>query len=223
MKNKVKILLFVSVLLIVSLACGSNNNTSSKAVETAVSEGGDTGSSVSEPSEPDPTATPILGLVRIGTHLVGTDIQPGIYWGLAGEGLFDSCYWARLSDLTGELDAILANDNAEGQYYIEVKDTDYALETKCELILLEYAPLQEVGDVLAPGTYLIGRDIKPGTYKGQAGEEFTDSCYWARLANVSGDLDSILANDNALGSYYVQVLESDFALQTKCTLEWVSE
>jgi hypothetical protein len=214
-----KLILFISILMLVSLACGES--TERKAVETAVAEEDEATEPLKPTSTPKPTPPPILGLVRIGTHMIGKDIQPGIYWGLAGEGLFGSCYWARVSDLTGDLGSILANDNATGQYYVEIKANDYAFETGCELILLEHAPLQEVGDVLATGTYIIGRDIQPGTYQGQAGEEFTDSCYWARLTDVSGDLGSIIANDNALGSYYVQVLESDFALITACPLEWV--
>lgn len=174
-------------------------------------------------STPEPTPTPILGLVRIGTHIVGEDIQPGIYWGLAGEDLFDSCYWARLSDLAGELSSIIANDNAIGQYYVELRETDFALKTACELILLEHAPIREVEEVLTPGTYIIGRDIQPGRYQGQAGEEITETCYWSRLKDVSGSFESIIANDNAMGSYYIQVFETDFALNTACPLERVGD
>ena len=172
---------------------------------------------------PTPTETPVLGRIGVGTHIVGKDIDAGIYWGMAGYNLFDSCYWARLSDLSGELGAIIANDNAIGQYYIEVRDTDFALETGCELIQLEYVPTPEISDEIKPGTYIVGRDIKPGTYQGQAGDDILESCYWARLKDVSGDLDSIIANENAMGSYYVQVRESDFALTTGCPLTWVGE
>jgi hypothetical protein len=71
--------------------------------------------------------------------------------------------------------------------------------------------------------YLVGRDIQPGTYKGEAGADFADSCYWARLSNVAGELDGILANDNATGQFYVQVAASDFALSTGCQLERVGD
>jgi hypothetical protein len=63
---------------------------------------------------PLPTETPNPNLVNQGTYLVGSDIQSGIYKGNAGEGLFSSCYWERLKDLTGSFDAILANDNSVG-------------------------------------------------------------------------------------------------------------
>lgn len=170
-----------------------------------------------------PTATPDPNLIQPGTYLVGTDIRPGIYKGQAGYDLFASCYWARLRNLSGSLDAILANDNSIGQFYVEIKESDYAFETKCELRFLHYLPEPptEFPQRIIPGTYLVGIDIQPGTYKGQAGTEITESCYWARLRNVSGEFGAIIANDNATGQFYVQVLPSDFALVTQCVLERV--
>ncbi len=167
-------------------------------------------------STPAPTPTEeVEGLVTEGTHLVGTDIEPGIYAGLAGEGM-DTCYWARLSNLTGQ-DDILANANAEGLYYVEVLPTDAALNTRCELLPLDKVPTQEVSsDAISAGTYLVGRDIEAGIYVGLAGEGI-DTCYWARLSNLTGQ-DDILANENAEGLYYIEVLPSDTALQTRCEL-----
>jgi len=168
-----------------------------------------------------PTATPDPNLLQPGTYLVGADIRPGIYKGQAGYDLFASCYWARLKDLSGTLDAVLANDNGIGQFYVEVKESDYAFETGCELRFLSSLPEPpaEFPQRIMPGTYLIGIDIQPGTYRGQAGAEITNSCYWARLRNVSGELGAIIANDNAIGQFYVQVQPSDFALTTNCELE----
>ena len=173
---------------------------------------------------PIPTNTPDPNLINPGTYIVGVDIQAGIYKGFAGEGLTSSCYWERLKDLTGGFESILANENSIGQYYIEVQSNDYALKTDCKLTRLVSIPEHtgEYPQIISAGTYLIGSDIQSGTYKGQGGTDFTSSCYWERLTNVSGGFDSILANDNATGQYYVQVLPSDFALKTACQLEWVS-
>jgi hypothetical protein len=170
-----------------------------------------------------PTETPNPNLITPGTYIVGTDIQPGIYKGETGIDFFDSCYWERLKDLTGSFDSIIANNNSIGQFYIEVKQTDYALNTDCELTRLEVIPEHtgEYPQKLKPGTYLVGSDIRPGTYKGQAGTDFSESCYWERLRSVSGEFDAIIANDNAIGQFYIQVLPTDFALNTDCELEWV--
>jgi hypothetical protein len=145
--------------------------------------------------------------------------------GQAGEGLMNSCYWARLKDLGGTLDSLLANDNAEGKYYVEVRPGDYALETGCPLVYLPSLPppANPFPQTITTGMYLVGVDIQPGTYQGQAGTEITDSCYWARLSNAAGNLDGIIANDNATGQYFVQVAASDFALNTGCALQRVGD
>lgn len=176
-----------------------------------------------EPTKtPVPSPTPDPNYIKAGTYLVGTDIQPGIYMGIAGTG-FDSCYWARLKDFTGNLDAILANENSVGQFYIEIKETDYALDVQCDIYKLEDV-LQPVSNFplikLEPGTYIVGRDIQAGTYKGTAGEGF-ESCYWARLSGLSGDFNELIANDNAEGQFYVEVVSSDFALTIACEIELV--
>ena len=63
-----------------------------------------------------------------GVYLVGTDIQPGQYRNAGSSG----CYWARLSSTSGDLDAILANDNADGQAIVTIAATDAAFEsTRC--------------------------------------------------------------------------------------------
>lgn len=173
----------------------------------------------------EPTSAPALQELGPGTYLVGTDIQPGIYRGEAGQGILLSCYWARLSDLSGNLDAILANDNAVGQFYIEVKVSDAALTTDCELVALDSlpAPQGNLPQAIEPGMYLVGRDILPGTYRGEAGQDILESCYWARLSDVSGSSDAILANDNAVGQFFIEVAASDFALKTGCQLNRIGE
>lgn len=175
------------------------------------------------PLPPTPTQNP--NIIKPGTYLVGTDIKPGIYRGEAGSDLFSSCYWGRLKDLSGNLEALLANDNSIGQFYIEIRDSDYAVETRCELVPLDSLPAStgEFPQTIQPGTYLVGRDIQTGTYKGQAGADITASCYWGRLSNVAGGFDGILANDNAVGQFYVQVATTDFALSTACVLERVGD
>ena len=70
---------------------------------------------------------------------------------------------------------------------------------------------------------MVGRDIQAGTYKGQAGNDFSDSCYWERVSGVSGEFEDIIANDNAVGQYYIEVAPSDLALSVSCPVELVSD
>ena len=161
-----------------------------------------------------------LTVLEPGTYIVGRDIIPGIYAGRTGTNAFDSCYWARLSGASGDFDDLLANENAIGQFYIDVRPSDKYLQVSCPVTHIDEWPVPtQPLTVLEPGTYIVGRDIVQGTYRGKAGTGTLDSCYWARLSGASGDFDDLLANENAKGSFYITVAESDFALTTGCDLE----
>ncbi|MDQ0605253.1 hypothetical protein QF037_009598 [Streptomyces canus] len=67
------------------------------------------------------------GIPGDGTFLVGKDIQAGTYRS-EGKNKY-GCYWARLSDTTGEEDAIIANGNAEGPAIVKVAAGDKAFQT----------------------------------------------------------------------------------------------
>ena len=63
-----------------------------------------------------------------GLWRVGKDIGPGIYRAIPA----GSCYWARLSGLSGSLNDILANENVSDPTYVEILDTDVAFKsTRC--------------------------------------------------------------------------------------------
>ncbi|MFF4650889.1 hypothetical protein [Streptomyces sp. NPDC001380] len=82
---------------------------------------------------PKPTRKPGLPstIDGDGQYLAGEDIQPGTYK-TAGPGDGSSgfgCYWARLKNTSGELGAIIANDNITGQSRVTVRKGEY-FETK---------------------------------------------------------------------------------------------
>lgn len=75
-------------------------------------------------------------------------------------------------------------------------------------------PAGPASTISRAGTYLVGSDIRPGTWRttGAAG------CYWARLSNLTGEISGIIANGGSDGQEIVQVLPSDKAFQvTRCT------
>lgn len=59
------------------------------------------------------------------------------------------------------------------------------------------------------GTYLVGKDIKAGTYSSNGGS----SCYWERLRNLDGELGSIISNDLAAGRVHVTIRKTDVAFK----------
>lgn len=69
---------------------------------------------------------------------------------------------------------------------------------------------------ITDGTYLVGRDIRPGLYQ----TDGDGDCYWARLQNLRGDLNAILANDNIAGPTTVEVQSGDKAFEVSGGCEW---
>jgi hypothetical protein len=71
------------------------------------------------------------------------------------------------------------------------------------------------GGISEDGVYLVGVDIKPGTYRN--GNEA--DCYWARLKNTDGDLDGIIANGNG-GNQVITIKKTDKAFETRYCGAW---
>jgi hypothetical protein len=140
--------------------------------------------------------------------LVGEDVEPGIY---KSDGNVE--YWARLSDTDGE-DNIIANDTPTGPTYVEIRSTDKAFESRGgtwkKIDLKNYKG--EKHDEYTDGTYLVGKDIDPGTYRY---EVVDDDGYWARLRNVSGSGDNIITNNIVEGPGYLTINKSDFAVEIR--------
>ncbi|MFJ6408955.1 hypothetical protein ACIQK9_25885 [Streptomyces hydrogenans] len=65
------------------------------------------------------------------------------------------------------------------------------------------------------GDFEVGSDVKPGLYRTTGNEDAM--CYWERSKDATGELDSILANDNVTGTAYVEIKKSDkFFKSTGC-------
>lgn len=75
-------------------------------------------------------------------------------------------------------------------------------------------PAVPAGSITADGVYLVGSDIKAGTYKTAGG----DTCYWARLSDLSGN--GIINNGVGSGQQVVTVSASDKAFETRGCGVW---
>ena len=102
-------------------------------------------------SAPEPTLSPVATTAAQprteakksldpGMYQVGGDIQPGVYAGIAGTNAFDSCYWARLSGDSGDFSELIANENATGQFYVEIQLSDKYFKVDCEITPLSPNP-----------------------------------------------------------------------------------
>lgn len=73
------------------------------------------------PVDKVPAPPAFLTHLEPSMYLVGRDIEAGLYQG-SGE----SCYWERLKNVAGGLDAIIANDGPEGNFFVQISPTDFA-------------------------------------------------------------------------------------------------
>lgn len=64
------------------------------------------------------------------------------------------------------------------------------------------------------GTFKVGDDIKPGTYRGKPA--FGGTCYWARMSDASGTLDAVIANDNISGPSIVTINSGEYFKTRGC-------
>lgn len=135
-----------------------------------------------------PAPTPIT--FGNGTHQVGTTLPAGTYrtrTDVAG------CYWARLSGFSGQTSDILANNLSDYHQVVTIEPGDAGFESDgCgtwtnNLSALTSSPTAPFGN----GTWIVNTDIAPGTWSAPGGS----NCYWERLSEFSGSLNSIVAND----------------------------
>ncbi|HEY2222487.1 hypothetical protein [Actinomycetospora sp.] len=81
------------------------------------------------------------------------------------------------------------------------------------------APEPAVGATFSAGTYEVGTEIKPGTYK-TTGSSF---CYFERLKDLNGDLDSIVTNEIVNGQGSMKVASSDKYVKFDGSCTWTKQ
>jgi hypothetical protein len=75
---------------------------------------------------------------------------------------------------------------------------------------------QRNGTIPGDGTFLVGTEVRPGTYRSDAPS--SGMCYWARL-NGSDEFD-IIDNDLSEGQSVVEIRSTDRFFETKGCEEW---
>jgi hypothetical protein len=68
------------------------------------------------------------------------------------------------------------------------------------------------------GNFVVGSDIKPGTYRTSGNTD--GMCYWERAKDAEHKMDSILANDNVTGTSYVTIKASDKLFRSSGCADW---
>jgi hypothetical protein len=188
----------------------TDESTEDAATETAEeTEPAETEEAEEEPTEEEPPGPePVFAN---GTHVVGEDIEPGIY---RSDGT-SMCYWARLSGFSGDLDDIITNGN-NPLAIVEVKADDAGFEsTGCgDWYALEDTYPEVPATEFTDGVFEVGTHIEPGRYRADGSE----MCYWARLSGFGATLDDIITNGN--NPTTIEISESDAGFEATGCGTW---
>lgn len=81
----------------------------------------------------------------------------------------------------------------------------------------EVLPATRDSDYFGDGTWVVGSDIKAGTYRSS---QTGNSCYWQRLSGFSGELDDIIANGVTDAIWVVEIASTDAGFSTERCGTW---
>jgi len=70
------------------------------------------------------------------------------------------------------------------------------------------------------GTYQVGTDIQPGTYRTREG---SSGCYYERLSGFSGEFDDILANGNTVAPAIIAIKPTDAGFLSQDCGTWTKD
>jgi len=165
---------------------------------------------------PSPTPDPGYKTFGDGAWIVGKDIEAGTYRS-SGSGNF--CYWERLSGFGGTLQEIIANDIASARAIVTIDANDAGFRSEdCGTWSTDLSPI--TASQTAPfddGTWIVGVDIAPGTWRN---DDSSESCYWERVSDFSGEFDALIANEFSSAIQTVTISATDAGFKSERCGTW---
>ncbi len=196
------VILAVALFIIIG-ALGSEGKPDSKTPDSIASANPEPTKRAEE--TPAPSSTPAIPWYESGMYKVGTDIDAGEYFILSS----GACYLEVTSDSSGTLESIVTNDNVYTFTFITIQDGQYLSISDGKFVKAEFAevPGPENG-MYSEGKYRVGFDIPSGEYKVEALSG--QMAYIEVTSDSSGNLNSIISNDNFEGSKYISVTAGQY-------------
>lgn len=151
-----------------------------------------------------------------GAHIIGVDIEPGLYRAADASSL---CAWARLSGLGRGSDDLIANNFGAGPHVVEILSTDAGFApSDCGEWVAATEPVRDSSTApLGAGTYIVGLDVAAGIWRAA---DVGYGCYWERLGGFSGEIDDLIANDLGTGPHVVEIRSTDAGFSSSDCSTW---
>jgi hypothetical protein len=163
-------------------------------------------------AEPSPTprkSFPAALSFGDGSYRVGVDISPGVYrtvQGIQGDWLY-GCTW-EVDAAGGSVRA--AGAGGWGQIVVTIEPDAVSFQTSgCGFWTNSLPSAAKAATRFDDGTYIVGIDIKPGTYTSDGGY----SCFWARLSGF-GNTPRYAIQSGDGSNTTVTILSTDQGFQT---------
>jgi len=117
------------------------------------------------------------------------------------------------------LGSIAANGNSSSSTTKTVTATEYA-DAPVSTPTTQPPLTGPMTTIESDGTFLVGKEIVPGTYRTSGGSGGRSDCYWERLSGLGGSNADIIANDGAEGQQLVEILPTDLAFTSAHCQPW---
>jgi hypothetical protein len=184
---------------------------------SASTSGTSPGATPAASAAPKASAPPVAAFATFGagSEVIGTDIKAGTYRTRRNSG---GCYFARLKDFSGNLSAIIANDNTDGPVVVTILKTDKGFESNsCDTWTSDLSQITVAAkNTFGGGDFIVRTDILAGTYRSPA----SSNCYWARLRGFSHQLKDIIANNNTENGAVVSIASTDKGFESSGCGTW---
>jgi hypothetical protein len=165
--------------------------TTSSTPTPAISSPASSFASSPAPSTTQSSASPTQD-IGDGVFRVGIDVMPATY---RTRQPADYCVWERLAGFGGSDDEIIAIQILQNQAYgvVTIRATDVGFESSgCGRWAVDLSQVTASMDSIDhDGTYIVGTDITPGSWRSTGGE----NCYWVRLRAFDGAPGAVIEND----------------------------
>ena len=149
-----------------------------------------------------------------GAYVVGKDIEPGVYKINKGNDDFTHVIRADKSFLNMDRNSYLGNTYTNNSY-IQVLDTDKFVIVNSgilEKIDLEKLPINIKTTITDDGTYIVGKDIEPGTYKLTANKRYAKVTLLNSLdCSIESEIETVYLDIGM--TEYIEVKDDTYAVQ----------